>query len=974
MEVKNDLVEKIVDYYHEAVANPEVELEVLVRPRVAAVHRSAYNHIKKETFGALIQYLSSIQLKSKVQDVLGVSFQHKHVQYRFEMTGQKDIHEYCRTNSLKAVKGELIRKSWVEGKGALLISDYDAKLNMKLEQPVEGDLLKEVRDGMHKTQKYFRYKKRFSFISADGFFRYDCSVVKESPGKSSFNLASSGTLHSQEHYEVEIEMLRPPTGAWMDDMTFCRRLFSHIGEVLRVIDGTDFLVTTTTKQRVLAEYSDLVGYEAGGKENLIKFAGPMPVTLERKHLLPPELGSNSIFEDYTVTDKADGDRYLLFFDSFGKGYMIDRNLNLTSTGMSSEVCRSTLLDGEYLDSRSSKRFMCFDIYFHDKQPVYDLPLVAKGEADSRLARMQKVCKLRFVGNSALHLEHKTFYTDIFAGAKTIMSRMDSHDIGYKIDGLIYTPMSLAVGSLGEVSQKAVLGGTWHKVFKWKPVPTVDFLVETVKTDQGSDLVCEERTQEVLLYVTYNPRFSERITPFKYLTGAMSTANKQANFIPVSSKRLFAPPEEMYQNNVSRARVRLDEKRNMRAENEDIIHDGDVVEFRWDDTTQAPSWVPMLVRRDKTKANYWTTALGVWRSIQQPLTRAVMTNEAEAKNIDPSEINTDDSYYNRNYDRSMSATKNMLKFHNVWVKNTNLISLFKGKATSVFDVGCGKMGDLRKYVDAGFKVLVGVDKSSDNIENPKDGAWARFGQMNEQRYSKTNLRAVFLPMDFSKRIDNVYFEAHYKNDAETKQVAQVVWGIINQPPLEKFHNLVGQRFDLVSCQFAIHYFFESSTTLKAFLTNVSSIIKDDKYFIGTCLDAVAVNRKLSGVEENGSIRGMSQDGATLMWDIRKEYSSFDLQDYNQNWGKKISIYMETIGKRFPEYLVDFRLMEHEFAQVGLRLLTAKECKELGLGSITSTGMFGDQYETFKKSKMFVPLSKEEQEYSFLNRWFIFKKST
>jgi hypothetical protein len=42
--------------------------------------------------------------------------------------------------------------------------------------------------------------------------------------------------------------------------------------------------------------------------------GPQPVTLELKNLEKPQPGTISIWEGYTVTDKADGDRAQVFRD------------------------------------------------------------------------------------------------------------------------------------------------------------------------------------------------------------------------------------------------------------------------------------------------------------------------------------------------------------------------------------------------------------------------------------------------------------------------------------------------------------------------------------------------------------------------------------------------------------------------------------------------------------------------------------
>ena len=60
---------------------------------------------------------------------------------------------------------------------------------------------------------------------------------------------------------------------------------------------------------------------------------------------------------------------------------------------------------------------------------------------------------------------------------------------------------------------------------------------------------------------------------------------------------------------------------------------------------------------------------------------------------------------------------MMDFHNHWIKRKCLIEKYKGDM--LFDIACGKAGDLYKWIDAGIKKVIGIDYSIDNIENPMD---------------------------------------------------------------------------------------------------------------------------------------------------------------------------------------------------------------------------------------------------------------
>jgi mRNA (guanine-N7-)-methyltransferase len=47
------------------------------------------------------------------------------------------------------------------------------------------------------------------------------------------------------------------------------------------------------------------------------------------------------------------------------------------------------------------------------------------------------------------------------------------------------------------------------------------------------------------------------------------------------------------------------------------------------------------------------------------------------------------------------------------------------------------------------------------------------------------------------------------------------------------------FELLSCQFAMHYFFKSRDTLQLLFTRFSQFIRKGGYFMGTCVDGAKI---------------------------------------------------------------------------------------------------------------------------------------
>jgi predicted NAD-dependent protein-ADP-ribosyltransferase YbiA (DUF1768 family) len=169
-------------------------------------------------------------------------------------------------------------------------------------------------------------------------------------------------------------------------------------------------------------------------------------------------------------------------------------------------------------------------------------------------------------------------------------------------------------------------------------------------------------------------------------------------------------------------------------------------------------------------------------------------------------------------------------------------------------------------------------------------------------------------------------------------------------------------------FAIHYFFESSTMLDGFLQNLSDTVKMGGYFIGCCFDGDRVFQLLQSVEKDHAKKGW--EGDVPLWSITKSYDQEHLTDDDASVGLAIDVEFISIGSTHREYLVPFALLQSKLAHIGFRLLTKTELTEIGLGASTNT--FDASYQMAEKGKQSFPMSASVKEFSFLNRWFIFKR--
>jgi hypothetical protein len=407
-----------------------------------------------------------------------------------------------------------------------------------------------------------------------------------------------------------------------------------------------------------------------------------------------------------------------------------------------------------------------------------------------------------------------------------------------------------------------------------------------------------------------------------------------------------------------------------AENE-IFDDETIVEFSYDASRPKHwQWVPQRVRYDKTSeyrkgiknyGNAYHVANNNWYSIHNPITEEMITM---GENI-PDELADDDIYYNRSSGSGDSYTRPMRDFHNLFVKRM-LITKVAAKGNTLIDYAVGKAGDFPKWIDAKLSFVLGIDLSKDNIENRLDGACARF----------LNYRKKFHSMPYALFVNgnsNVNIKSGQAIFSEKGK--QIVHALFNEGP--KDEGLLGKGvyrqygkaadgFNISSCQFALHYFFETIEKLNNFIKNLSECTKVDGYFIGTCYDGNVMFNALRGVEKGNSITFRIKD--TKVWEVTKDYSKTTFDNDISCVGYAIDVYQDSINTQLMEYY-------------GFQLLKREDAVALGLPN--GTGMFSElftrmeqdveqdirQKNRYGSATYMTPI---EKQISFYNRYFVFKK--
>ena len=995
---------------------------------------------------------------------------------RAEIIGLDLIQEYCRTNSIqklidmpstsfnklkftqkmtaKTPSGEFVNK--------VHVPDFNFKVSYQTEQDfhVHDPFCRKTIATWNDSLKVFRSMNRVRFSHSDLPIFADLTVIKTSDfildkeGNAvlipKYSIQESNLFNNVEQYEVELEIdnYRVGTGTDYNSLTNLMVVLRKcIRIVLSGIQNTKFPISYKVRDNLYQSYmrlllpKDDINKENTEKRRILRpgdFIGPGSVTLQMEHIIDNTINTNKLSANirnrYTVTDKADGDRNLLYIHADGRIYLIDTNMNIIFTGTKTteKTTFNSILDGELIKYDKHGKFInlyaAFDVYYiHDKS-VRDLPFLSPTdqgvELDHRLSLLYKFIDVlnpisileKDTGEvhskklpCDFHIQCKSFYYDstentIFDGCSTILSKKNDGIFEYTTDGLIFTPADLAVGA-NSIGEKSQVIKTWGSSFKWKPAEynTIDFLVSVKKNKVGKDEVHHvfqdgkqlDSVQTVSQYKTlvllcgYSEKKHSSINAYQSILDDMisNVGDKisEEEYKPVP----FHPtePRDPYAHLSNIMLVENNGKQIMQTEEGDVFTENMIVEFKYVITNKSTwKWVPIRGRYDKTAellggitknyGNPYHVANSNWHSIHTPITEEMIST---GENIPEKPDDNGDVYYSQT--TAETNTRSLRDFHNRFVKS-KLISAVSNRDDTLIDYAVGRAGDLAKWMYANLKFVFGIDYAYDNIHNDKTGACARYIQ--EKKKHKQFPDALFIKGDSGKNIRN-------KEDKNTsdkdKQIISAVFGsgpkdaMLLGKGVYKNYGIAESGFNISSCQFAMHYFFEEGKTLHNFLRNLSECTKVNGYYIGTCYDGETVFNLLRGKQKNESVSIFK--GGHKIYELTKQYDQTGFPDDELSLGYGIDIFQESINatKIFREYLVNFNYLIRLMEDYGFILITKDEATHMGLPN--NTGLFSEMFTQMETENTMRPnikanykhapnMSTEEKQISFMNRYFVFKK--
>ena len=331
------------------------------------------------------------------------------------------------------------------------------------------------------------------------------------------------------------------------------------------------------------------------------------------------------------------------------------------------------------------------------------------------------------------------------------------------------------------------------------------------------------------------------------------------------------------------------------------------------------------------------------------------------------------YYERNAPKQdQMITRTMRDFHNKYVKETILYRVgLGGTGKTLIDTACGVGADLQIWRRSKVSFVLGVDYSDDNIRGEKDSIYRRYLESMVTAGGRESIPPMVFAIGNSSKN---YMSGDAGTTDEEKNVLRSVLGRVKPmgtiPPYieQTAASRLKTGADCMSCMAALHYFFESPEKFHGYIQNISDNLKVGGYFIGYCFDGDKVFDLLRTVSKGGVKTGLEND--TTLWTLTKQYEEDDMPEGEDSLGLAIDVNFITIGMTHREYLVSFRFLTAALKAIGCELLSADEMKKVGLQNSSAT--FDVSWEMAKKSGKSYEMTAAIKQFSFLNRWFIFKR--
>ena len=899
------------------------------------------------------------------------------------------------------------------------VNNYITILNyyIKVKLDEELELTKEEKSKLSNVNKNFekgeynivyRFKSRNSYFITKNknVFRFDLTSVKQANNINNIEDAISKN-------EVELECLLSDKKVAMEEM------FSLSENIIKIVQQTNNIMSVEENTEIIDLYKNLLG----SNETITKLLGRQPVSLDLEQTV------DNLPNNYAVTDKSDGERYMLIVKD-KRCYLISNNLNVKNTGIDiNSKFNNSILDGEYIFIQEYNKYlyMVFDclvlsgvdyrneVRLMKRLSVMDELINNINKINVKFEKIKtdeidNIDKILDVHKNNLYsmyddimdnlkksknnvIIRKKYFVDVF-GLKdneifyysdllwNTFTKDKNMKCPYELDGLIYQPLEQKYEIIAKKSKLSDL--------KWKPenMNSIDFYIEFEK---------DPKTNKILVV------FDDTIKTYNEDDEVEENTNDERSYYYICN--LYAgnkiggqeKPELFSMNKKeSRCYLLINEDGNVRSNDGKIINDKTVVEFYYDRITELNDymrWTPMRTRYDKTenvkkyKTNYGNSlsvAHKIWKTIMSPVTdndfMELKDNSKYDKYIKEMRSKIDEGPKSFIKDEDYYKDKEKYKpfgWFQSWVKSqliyTYINYLYNYEMQyKVIDFGSGQGGDIEKFYYATVDYYVGIEPSKNEIFGYKKALW----RYNKMKKTKPNVR----PMSFIQGDATCLLT--YED-----QIKSI--GRMDEDQIKLFNKFFGENnktyFDRANSSMSLHYYLKNENSWSNFCQNLNDYLRPGGYLIFEVLDGEKIRKLLKNNNEYILNHTDENGNKKMIFGLKKKYD-----DNNKtHLGDTIDVHLNWIfdDEQFePEYIVDHDFIIKSFKEkCNMRLIESENFKTVYndsrnyLNDVVNNETSGNKLGNINFNEKVYSFYTEEsdknkiyKDIAFLYRYYVFKK--